>query len=135
MLMGKYYSRCMRANDLTTTVLKKIIIEHIDDGDLIQSALIAYETYLDSEIPMNFEMDVDCISMLESKIEDIKKELSKSETNKLWLVYIQMVDILNANLMAERSGNCCLYRSSLQNMLTFAGSGRNNYTKSLYWFL
>ena len=84
--MGKYYSRCMRANDLT--VLKKIIIEHIDDGDLIQSALTTYDTYLDSEIPMNFEMDVDCISMLESKIEDIKKELSKSETNKLWLTYI-----------------------------------------------
>ena len=126
----------MRANDLTTTVLEKIIIEHIDDGDLIQSALTAYDTYLDSEIPMNFEMDVDCISMLESKIEDIKKELSKSETNKLWLTYIQMVDILNANLMAERSGNWGLYRSSLQDMLTFfAGSGRNNYTKPLYWFL
>ena len=85
---------------------------------------------------MNFEMDVDCISMLESKIEDIKKELSKSETNKLWLTYIQMVDILNANLMAERSGNWGLHRSSLQDMLTFfAGSGRNNDTKSLYWFL
>ena len=81
----------MRANDLTTTVLKKIIIEHIDDGDLIQSALTAYDTYLDSEIPMNFEMDVDCISLLESKIEDIKKELSKSETNKSWLTYIQMI--------------------------------------------
>ena len=78
-------------------------------------------------------MDVDCISMLESKIEDIKKERSKSETNKLWLTYIQMVDILNANLMAERSGNWGLYHSSLQDMLTFlAGSGRNNYTKSLY---
>ena len=40
--MGKYYSRCMRSNDLTTIVLKKIIIEHIDDGDLIQSALTVY---------------------------------------------------------------------------------------------
>ena len=126
----------MRANDLTTTVLKKIIIEHIDDGDFIKSALTAYDTYLASEIPMNFEIDVDCISMLESKIEDIKKELSKSETNKLWLTYIQMVDILNANLMAERSGNWGLHLSSLQDMLPFfAGSGRNNYTKSLYWFL
>ena len=136
MLMGKYYSRCMRANDLTTTVLKKIIIEHIDDGDLIQSALTAYDTYLAIEIPMNFEMDVDCISMLESKIEDIKKELSKSETNKLWLTYIQMVDILNANLMAERFGNWGLYFSSLQDILPFfAGPGRNNCTKSIYWFL
>ena len=31
MLNGKYYSRCMRANDLVSTVLKKIIIEQVDD--------------------------------------------------------------------------------------------------------
>ena len=50
---------------------------------------------------MNFETLVDCISTLENKIEDINKELSKSETNKLWLTYIEMVDILNVNLMAD----------------------------------
>ena len=47
-----------------------------------------------------------------------------------------MVDILNSNVMAERCGDWELYLSSIQYMLPIlAGSGRNNYTKSIYWLL
>ena len=40
------------------------------------------------------------------------------------------------NLMAECSGNWSMYLHSLRLMLPyFAGTGHNNYTRSLYWFL
>ena len=47
-----------------------------------------------------------------------------------------MVDLLHMNLMTERSGNWSMYLHSLRLMLPyFAGTGHNNYTRSLYWFL
>ena len=81
-------------------------------------------------------MELDDICKLQERIDEIKRELYESETNGLWLRYLEMVDILNSNVMAERCGDWELYLSSLQNMLPFlAGSGPNNYTKSIYWFL
>ena len=69
-------------------------------------------------------MELDDICKLQERIDEIKRELYESETNGL------------SNVMAERCGDWELYLSSLQNMLPFlAGSGRNNYTKSIYWFL
>ena len=83
--------------------------------------------YVAGETPINFETEIKCIAMLENKINEIKKKLVGSETNKLWLIYMEMVDILNLNLMAERSGNWKLYLSSLRDMLPlFDGSGWNN---------
>ena len=47
-----------------------------------------------------------------------------------------MVDLLHMNLMTELSGNCNMYLHSLRLMLLyFAGTGHNNYSRSLYWFL
>ena len=66
----------------------------------------------------------------------LRNDLSASDTNKLWLVYLDMVDILHMNLTAERTGNWELYLHSCRCMLPyFAATGHNNYTKSLYWFL
>ena len=76
------------------------------------------------------------ISKLEVLIEKAMTILRKSDTNSIWLTYIDMVDILNDNLMAERSSNWDLYIISLKKMLPFlAGAGRSNYTKSLFWFI
>ena len=78
----------------------------------------------------------DDLSKLELMIEEVTKVLRESDTNALWLTYLEMVDTLNNNLMAERCSNWDLYLSSLRSMLPFfAGSGRSNYTKSLFWFL
>ena len=64
------------------------------------------------------------------------EKLSVSKLNQLWLLYIEMVDILHMNLMAERTGNWSMYLRSLEAMLPFfAGTGHNHYTRSVYWFL
>ena len=111
MLGGKHYSRCMRANDLVSTVLKKIIIEQVDDEHLKESLIETYKTLTESDLAINFETEFDNISILQGRISDIKKELSVSETNALWFKYLEMIDILNCNLMAERSSDWDLYLS------------------------
>ena len=47
-----------------------------------------------------------------------------------------MFDLLHINLMEKRSGSWSIYIYSLQCMLFyFAGTGHNNYDRSLDWFL
>ena len=73
---------------------------------------------------------------MHSKYLNICNDLSSSHLNKLWILHIEMVDLLRMNLMAERSGNWSMYLHSLRLMLLYlAGTGHNNYTWSLYWFL
>ena len=58
------------------------------------------------------------------------------KTAKLWLQYMEMVQILRDFIRSARTGNWALYLHSLQEMLPFlASSGHNNYTKSLVLFL
>ena len=58
------------------------------------------------------------------------------KTDKLWLQYMEMVQILRDFIRSARTGNWALYLHSLQEMLPFlASSGHNNYTKSLVLFL
>ena len=73
----------MRANDLVSTVLKKIIIEQVDDTDLKHFVLKSYEALVENEETINLDMELDNISRLEEKIDEIKRELYESETNGL----------------------------------------------------
>ena len=70
-----------------------------------------YKTLTESDLAINFETEFDNISILQGRISDIKKELSVSETNALWFKYLEMIDILNCNLMAERYSDWDLYLS------------------------
>ena len=58
-----------------------------------------------------------------------------SDLNKFWLQYVDIVELLYNNLMAERCGMWDMYKYSLKKMLPYlAGTGRNKYTRSVYWF-
>ena len=46
-----------------------------------------------------------------------------------------MIDLLHINLMAERSESWDMHIYSLECMLTFAGTGHNNCSRSLFWFV
>ena len=60
--------------------------------------------------------DGDCLA-LHSKHLSIYNDFSSSPLNKLWILYIEMVDLLHMNLMAERSCNWSMYLHSLGLML------------------
>jgi len=57
-------------------------------------------------------------------------------TSKLWLQYMDMIDIIRRYIWAERTGNWELHLQTLSEMLPFlAASGHNNYTKSVWIYL
>ena len=65
-----------------------------------------------------------------------KDELQKNRTAKLWLQYMEMVNILQVFIKAERTGNWALHLKAIRQMLPFlAASGHSNYTKSLHIYL
>ena len=65
-----------------------------------------------------------------------KESLSSSRTAKLWLQYMEMVDILCDFIKTERTGNWLLHLSVFRSMLPFlASSGHQLYTKSAYLYL
>ena len=64
------------------------------------------------------------------------QELSKGRTAKLWIQYMDMVELLRQFIRAERTGNWQLHLSTLQKMLPFfAASGHNLYAKSAHIYL
>jgi len=65
-----------------------------------------------------------------------KNSLMTSKNSKLWLQYMDMLDILKSFLKAERTGNWELHLKALHDMLPcLAASGHNLYTKSVYLYL
>ena len=129
MLEGKQYERAMRAHDLLSTV---------NNESLFQNVAIKYDECLkngvdEESIPINTGRDYLAI---ESEFSKLCEALPASHVNKLWILYMEMVDLLHTDLMAERSGNWDMYLFSLKCMLPyFSGTGHNNYTRSVYWFL
>ena len=78
--------------------------------------------------------------LLLDKIKEIvefqKDALQTSRTAKLWIQYMEMIDILKMYLKAERLGNWELHLKATAEMLPyFAASGHNNYLKSSYIYL
>ena len=137
-LSGGHYTRAMRAHDLLYTALKSILMEQFEDPSIIKNASGLYDVYTikHSSVPLDFECDETAVSSILDEIETIKNKLSVSALNRFWTMYMEMVEILSNNLMAERCGLWDLYLSSLKQMLPYlAGTGRNNYTRSIYWFL
>ena len=81
------------------------------------------------DIPDEDEMKVPLLR-IKNKIEEHKMNLSQSRTSKLWLQYLDMIDILRMSIKAERTGNFHLHLRSVSEMLPyFAASGHNNYVK------
>jgi hypothetical protein len=82
------------------------------------------------------QLDIDQLDSNESLIEiakllDEKKKSMTSPTAKLWLQYLEMVDITLQYITAERTGNWDLHLETLSQMLPYyAASGHNLYLKS-----
>ena len=128
----------MIARDLLYTVLKIILFGQIDDSSVIQHASGMYDLYTSNQSfgYLGFDQNNDTIDLVLDEEEKVKVKLSGTERNRLRLIYLEMVEVLCYNLMAERRGLWDLYLPTLSQMLPyFAATGRNNYTRFVYWFL
>jgi len=65
-----------------------------------------------------------------------REVLQSSRTAKLWLQYMDIVDILRRFIKAERCGNWRLHLKARSDMFPYlAAAGHNNYVKSVHVYL
>ena len=87
------------------------------------------------ELTLDDVLKDDVFVKLNNKIIEWKQSMEGYKTAKLWLQYMEMVQILRDFIRSARNGDWALYLHSLQEMLPFLASSGHNYTKSLVLFL
>jgi len=100
------------------------------DEDLA-TAVQLYDKLVSGKLSVQDVCSVRCLDKIQEKLEAQKTQMAAKRTSKLWLQYMEMVDILHLFIKAERTGDWMLHLKSLQEMLPFfAASGHNLYAKS-----
>ena len=65
-----------------------------------------------------------------------REALQSSRSAKLWIVYMDMVDILRCFIKVKHCGNWRLHLKALSDMLPYlAAAGHNHYVKSVHLYL
>ena len=85
-----------------------------DDTSTVEAVQAQYDPLLADETPIDLVAAANS-PLLDQIMESVKilvEELSTSELHQLWLQYIEMVDILEYNLICERTGSNILNHSS-----------------------
>lgn len=158
MLSGKAVSRAVRGHHIVHCALNILILsrlfgitkldidrneEHNADEEIedeipmnIQLALQQYADILEGKVPIENIQTDDNIKELTIEIADEFERLSKFPTAKLWLQYMDMVEMLNMFIKAERTGDWKLHLHTITRMLPyFAATGHNLYLKSAYCYV
>ena len=105
-------------------------------GEDLAAAVQLYDKLLTGEVTVQEVCLSRCLDDIQKKLETQMSQLTVKRTSKLWLQYMQMVDILRLFIKAERTGDWMLHLRSLQEMLPFfAASGHNLYAKSAYIYI
>ena len=139
MLIGKAYERAMRGHFLVDAALNATLVmkacEHEGIQKEIDRALQKFDQVLQST-ETELGTEVEAIVSIERSLRDVKDQIQQSPNGKLWVQYMEMMDILRSALRGQRTSQPKLYFKALQSMLPFfAASGHNNYTKSAHLFL
>ncbi|XP_053404320.1 uncharacterized protein LOC128558588 [Mercenaria mercenaria] len=163
MLSGKAVQRAIRGHFLASDALDQLIMEktfpelmetqytdennnHAETGrsnDEVYSPeqrklVTIFESVLEQKIDQRLLVTEDNVNLKEmvDKVESTKHTLKSSRTAKLWLQYLEMINLLKQFIAAERIGNWRCHLKSLKNMFPFfAAAGHNLYTKSSYMYL
>ena len=105
------------------------------DADL-EEIKILLENLMKGEISTDNVASSDVINRFSKSPQNKIKDLSESHRAKLWLQYLEMIDILHSFIKAERTGDWLPHLKSCKEMLPYlAASGHNLYIKSLRLYL
>ena len=78
----------------------------------------------------------EAVSSLFNRLRETKSSQRGQATAALWLQYMDLIDILQQFIMAERTGHWELYLSAMQDTIPYlAAAGHNLYTKSIQVYL
>jgi hypothetical protein len=138
MLSGKAVSRAVRAHILAVDALNTLLFEEIypvtpsqtekDDGCELQikdepsdikymitnHLKVLYEDVLSQKIAVESLLDDVTLKKAEVTYYELKSSLKPYRTAKLWLQYMDMVDLLKTFIKAERTGNWNLHLETMK---------------------
>lgn len=95
-----------------------------DSGDLtakrrFQEALTLYTGILEDKIGIDDVLHDENLTEINHLVRKEMERLSKYPTAKLWIQYLDMIDIMRRFIKAERTGNWHLHLHCVQEMLPF----------------
>lgn len=136
MLSGHAYARAIRGHFRIHLALSTMIFSSVELTDTDKGKLDSILKNLRSEhFFFNLE-DKEVIFMKEKFVGELQKTLNLGPTSKLFIRYMQMVQIIQDFIRAERSGNFQLHLKCIERMLPyFHASGPNSYSKSAHLYL
>ena len=140
LMSGKAYSRSLRGHLLLEAALTQKLIggmydqlegTDIDELDKLLSDVIAGRCGYDGINKSN------AIKNFETKFESYKQILKdKSRTAKLWLQYLDYIDVVKMFIRAERTADWNIHLIATERMLNlFAATGHIHYAKSARLYL
>lgn len=71
-------------------------------GDLLKSTL-------DGHQDIDKLQENELIELIKSSFSKKKESLKKDTNSRLWLLYMEMIDILRSNIRADRTGTCLFF--------------------------
>ena len=144
MMTGKAVSRAVRAHFMVDAALGRLLLRCLlssdDDGDTQRDGMLTTEQV--NSVRTMFDISMSAGSLpsfeeesflnLQTALNNLCDSLKhKSRTCKLWLQYLDYVNLLKIFIMAERTGNWNLHLFAVKNMLNlFAATGHNQYTNT-----
>ena len=103
---------------------------------LLKTLAVIYDNITEGSLPITAVQTSPDIQKFCDILLAQKNSLLTSKNSKLWLQYMDMLDILRKFLKAERTGSWKLHLQTMNDMLPYlAASGHNLYTKSVYLYL
>ena len=95
-----------------------------------------YDKLMAKEVSPNEVISNPDIDKTKDELQKTKISLSNCRTAQLWLLYLELIDLLKRFIAAERTGNWKSHLKTLHDMLPFFGAaGHNLYLKSAYVYL
>lgn len=131
------YDEQVEENDETNLVQEEDECEECTEKrNGLQEVVMLLEKLMNNDITVGEIQDADVLIQLEVQLRQRKEELKKYRTARLWIQYMDMVNIIQRFIRAERTGNWQLHLQTLGEMMPYlAASGHNLYAKSIYLYL
>ena len=158
-LSGKAYARAVRAHILIQAALVQLLLQYLSNTtatevgttqcvvlndmpgqfSLTEVCLAEVETVYEQICSSGTSAFTECASLsaVAQQLELIKFALKEQcRTARLWITYIELVDVLRKFLIGERTGNWLLHLEALHDMLPlFSATGHANYARSARIYL
>ena len=94
-----------------------------------------FQSVLSGSVTITDIRETEVLSKLKEKLDTMKSNLQNYKTAKLWLQYMDMIDLLR-DFIRDRTENWTLHLQTMYDMLPyFAESGHNQYLKSIHLYL